>query len=179
MGEVVQSSLVQKDWMLTMPGQLTRNERQLLSDTVKEAKAKFEDVMILNVGIQRGASCYCLRHGSRSAKLFGIDIEGSQKLVGREEQLAQLNLKTIEGNSNEVEFTLPLHVLFIDGGHEPETVRGDIHNLAKNVVPGGFILFHDAIDEKYGVKVSKAIDTTLPEGWRELESVDSIRRFVR
>jgi MMP 1-O-methyltransferase len=40
-------------------------------------------------------------------------------------------------------WTGPLSLLFVDGGHAPQTVQADYEAWAPRLVPGGFLAFHD------------------------------------
>lgn len=42
-------------------------------------------------------------------------------------------------------------LIFIDGDHSYEGVKGDVEAHWPNVIPGGLVAFHDAYDQSYGV----------------------------
>lgn len=174
--------------MLHMPGVVSDNERVLLRELTQDAVGRFgPEPTIVNIGIARGGSCYYLRSGALSAKLFGIDICGDDHLFGNQDEKDALNLNIIRGSSTDVHkhFGEPIHVLFIDGCHHYEVVSQDIINWCSKVLIGGSVAFHDAVVGKMQSKwcdgVSKAIDDKLGETgcWVEESPVDMIRWFVR
>jgi hypothetical protein len=116
--------------------------------------------------------------------LYGIDLSNAG-LIG--EPSAHL----VDGDSGVVfsGFRLPVHLLFIDGGHEHKTVRGDIYGWLPKVVVGGLVAYHDYFDLHEGrapwIKgVKQAVDEWLtipetPKSWSEASAVGSIRAFWR
>ncbi len=68
----------------------------------------------------------------------------------------------------------PLGMVFIDGGHEKETVAHDIASFAAFIIAGGVMILHDT--EKAGVKAALA-DSELVHSWQELEGVGTVRVF--
>ncbi len=71
----------------------------------------------------------------------------------------QTRVMWIEADSTEILWHRPIDLLFIDGAHTYEGVRGDIKNMVPHVVPGGVVIFHDYHME--GVK--RAVDEFLVE----------------
>lgn len=57
-------------------------------------------------------------------------------------------------------WSLPLGLLFIDGGHDAETVMHD-YLWFQRFVRDGFLAFHDATDGNIGEAVGRALD----DGW--------------
>lgn len=44
-------------------------------------------------------------------------------------------------------YLVPIHILYIDGGHDYETVYSDLKHYTPLVVPGGFLIVDDACNE--------------------------------
>jgi hypothetical protein len=79
-------------------------------------------------------------------------------------------------------------IIYIDGGHEYETVKADIKNYSPMVKPGGYLVIDDCCHRyslPYGYfrgieSVSRAVDEVLPnERFKELFSVVHNRVFKR
>ena len=69
-------------------------------------------------------------------------------------------------DSTTIPWDIPIDLLFIDGAHTYEGVRGDILNLTPHVVPGGVVIFHD-----YHMKgVREAVDEFLKESGLTIEN---------
>lgn len=71
-------------------------------------------------------------------------------------------------------------VLFVDGGHDYETVRRDLDLYLPKVAAGGFVMLHDCDDGDLGVV--QAADECLmayPQDWRAVKRVDSAVIFQR
>jgi len=135
------------------------NEQKLfVRDTAKRIAELFEFPVLVNIGVEYGGSMYCMRLGAPRARLIGVDIKYLKNV-----ELSPLNAELIEGDSNRVhiQVTEPIHMILIDGGHDYETVKGDILGWLDKVVIGGVALFHDV--ELLGV--SRAINDHLPKEW--------------
>lgn len=164
--------------MLKMPGEITGIERRFLRDiATRTAKEFFPGIVVVNVGVWKGASCYCLRAGAPQAALLGIDIQGDTFLEGTSEQLQKLNMLILQENSNAVRLRGPIHLAFIDGGHEYRTVVGDIATIGSLVVPGGYIVFHDARQSIWSGGIEKALKNYMGSQWEELGEESWARWF--
>lgn len=171
--------------MMSVPGLLNEGERELLRDTAILVEGEFDKPTIVNIGIYMGASCYCLRVGAPHCQLYGVDINGWDKLGDTPELRRVLDMTLLQGDSREIEFDQPIHLIFVDGAHQQYIVEEDIKNwVLPHVVPGGYVLFHDAAWPKgsqfyrIAMGVSKAIELLGGE-WTEQEPVKSIRWFRR
>lgn len=92
------------------------------------------------------------------------------------------NVLPIKADSREIAkvWTTPIHLLFIDGAHDYESVKADFENFAIHVVPNGYVAFHDAVGTKG--KVSRVIAEFVepyPWWWVDIATVDSMRVFQR
>lgn len=143
--------------------------------------------VILNVGVQFGASLVCLHQGAPEALVVGVDVDMSPYLYADEVPGVLL-----EQDSRELVEDWPfgsIAVAFIDGGHGYECVRSDA-GFADFVSVGGFVAFHDCYD---WVEAPRVVRPGCPgvnlavqewhegngEEWYELPEVDSIRLFER
>lgn len=179
--------------LLKVPGLISGDERNLLKTVVLRVAEEFEEVLTLvNIGIYMGASCYCMRAGAESARLFGVDINGWDKIDDTPDMRKTLNMTLIQGDSRKTHTQLCelVHVIFVDGDHRFRYVESDILNwVFPKVKFGGYVLFHDAYYSEgstfyrtcEGVRkaLTKHIEPKLDKEWEEQEKVDSIRWFKR
>lgn len=169
------------DWQKAK-GWLTMGERALLVALGAEAG----EGIILNIGIEYGASLVCLRAANPAAKLYGIDLDIS-KMV----ETPGLNVHRIQDDSTKRVKHLNLNpsAVFVDGGHDYATVVWDC-GYAQWVNPGGYVAFHDCYSwDLHGAariphKLTPGVNQAVSEwylqygsDWEEFEPVDSIRWF--
>ncbi len=165
----------QIDWRTAPGAAMTLPERELL---VKLAGDVGRGV-IVNIGIGPGASMRCLRAGAPDADLVGIDIDPLWQLPGP--------WGLIQADSKTTGFDRVVDLLFIDGDHTAEGVRGDVANWASRMRIGGIMAFHDYGNSHlpWCAGVKEAVDALGPlpllEGgsWAYQGDVDSIRYFER
>jgi len=174
--------------LMTVPGLISPDERELLRETCAKAVDIFgPHVVLVNIGIYLGGSCYCMRAGAPEATLIGADVNGWDLVQGERDIL---NMTLLQGDSKETHksVTVPVHVMFVDGDHSYRGVKADILNWVRPfVIEGGYVIFHDAFYEKsssfYNAHkgIAQAIEELIvPDSqWEEQEKVDSIRWFRR
>jgi len=72
----------------------------------------------------------------------------------------------IQADSTKVSWEKPIDLLFVDGAHSYEGVRGDIENMIPHVISNGIVIFHD-----YHMKgVKQAVDEFLEETGLTIEN---------
>jgi len=171
---------------MAVPGLISDDERRFLVAQAEAAVAEFgPKVNVVNVGVHRGASCYCLRAGAPEARLIGVDV--INWLWGSPEDLAWLDLELWLGDSRVAchAWRRPIHCIFVDGDHAEAVVRADIRNwVLPRVVPGGLASFHDAHygrqSEHHWIRLQVwAAPAELGEGWVEREGAWLSRCFER
>jgi hypothetical protein len=102
------------------------------------------------------------RAKERGCRHVGIDISATN--LGRAKQLIakyDLPVDLLEFDSKAVTWGRRMQLIYIDGGHSYEQVRGDIDNFAKWVTRNGLMVFDD-----YGKKhlqVTQAVDEACVE----------------
>lgn len=137
-------------------------QEQWLFNTARELPDR---ATIVEIGSFKGRSTCCLAYGIRgsSKHIFAIDtFEGNDKDFGRSSSYYDVFLDNLGRNglsgyvsplrgwSSEVgkNWNRPIHLLFIDGGHEYEDVLLDFQTFFPFVVPGGLVAFHAVHDFK-------------------------------
>lgn len=165
-------------------GWLTDNERNLLK-RLGEASGFVEelDAVILNIGIEYGASVHCLRAGT-GRPIVAVDIIGDEKFEGDIDKV-----DFIRADSADMPWNKKIAVAFIDGDHGYAGVTYDCR-FADYVVSGGYIAFHDCYEwppappknvRAICPDVNRAVQDWFDKqvDWIEGEPVDSIRVFRR
>lgn len=128
-------------------GWLSSFDMECLYKGLKDSK---RDDVYLELGVERGRSLGLARRFFKG-DVFGIDI-----VDNREEILPKTNY--ILKNSLEVEWTLPVKMLFIDSDHRYEHVKAEWNKYSPFIVKGGWVFFHDCDETSEGVvKVFKEI----------------------
>jgi len=158
-------------------------ERHFLRDTAALIAAEFIEPVIVNIGIFRGASMYCMHAGAPLARMVGIDIIYPQGHVLDK----KLRAEVIKGDSGLLwqDFEGPVHLLFIDGDHSYQAVAKDIAGWTPLIVPGGVVIFHDFKTEPKvaakhaGVKRAILEWEAQAEGLELLPDVGSFRAYRR
>lgn len=168
------------DWKTARGKTLTLNERRAIKVCAEQAP---NDLMV-NIGIFRYASMYCIRAGAPSARIVGIDIKKPDVKPD-----PGLGARVIIGDSKECWRAVEdgIGFLFIDGDHRYEGVKADISVWAPKVTPGGILAFHDYAPLPYHLQllpilegVRRAVSEWHEESeWEELVRADSLIAFKR
>lgn len=170
-------------WKTAIGKAVTSSERECLRSLASLVTVSFKRPVIVNIGIFRCATMYCLRAGAPSARLVGVDIKPCPVSIHRD-----LKAEFIIADSRvcHADFKDPVHLLFIDGDHHYAVVKEDIKNWIPKVVPGGIIVFHDYAPLPKDLRknsflegVKRAVDEWWPVGWIRLQAPDSIAVFQR
>lgn len=148
-------------WKTSCGKALTQGEREYLYLAAHQVEASFKQTVIVNIGVFRCASMYCLRAGAPKVRLVGIDIKACAVKIHPE-----LRAEFIIEDSRVCHkgFKRAIHLLFIDGDHHYAVVREDIKNWVPKVVDGGLVVFHDY--------------TPLPKDLRKIPHLEGVRRAV-
>jgi len=157
-------------------------EREWLRSIAASIALIFEDPVIVNIGIFRGATMYCMHAGAPNARMIGIDIEYPQGHNLDPKMKAQV----IVGDSGKLHanFEGPIHLLLIDGDHTYPAVKADIEGWVPKVAVGGYVIFHDYKTEpKVAAKhagVKKAIlEWEKVAQWDLMPDMGSMRTYRR
>jgi predicted O-methyltransferase YrrM len=172
-------------------GQITAHELHKLFSI---AKSTVKGGVILEIGSYRGKSTLALAMGAKhsGARVYSIDPHeeftgvaggkyGPPDLARKIENIAKFQLGKIIFpicmNSHDVGkiWSKPIDVLWIDGDHSFEGVKGDYDLFSPFVKKNGLMLFHDSAME--GVK--KTISMIDPVLFKKLFQIDSMTAFEK
>ena len=148
-------------------GILSAPERELLY-----AYASKGDV-ILNVGIEYGASLHCFQEGNKTCRIIGIDILGDAVFEGARDRITFIKADTLEVPLDFGE----VDVSFIDGCHYYNVIKEDIKKFAP--ITKKFILFHDYSELPWVQGVVQALDEWKTDEWEKIAQVDTIAVYKR
>lgn len=167
----------------TARGWLTSEERALLYGLARGVPS---GGVVLNVGVEYGASVVCLMSGMRpDTTIYAIDIDTSKY-----EGPPIVNLIEADSGAIAATWDRPIHLAFIDGDHSFAGVMRDVQ-FCDHLVPGAMVIFHDCYDFERGhpnphavcPEVDQAVDAWVqaePAGrWSELLPIGSSRIFRR
>ena len=166
------------DYLLAR-GWLSENERKILKKYAEIVQETSNRPLIINIGVQYGASLHCFRAGSLLGDIIGVDIDIS-KLEG------DPNAELIMGDSTDKNTVKQAgetaDILFIDGGHTAKNVELDIKLWSPLVLSGGIMMFHDYSPLDMHLGVVQAVDTWYSKNkknWEFIEQVDTVRVYLR
>ena len=167
-------------------GFIKPDEREFLYNAARETVPTLSGV-IVNIGVEYGASMVCLHAGNPSAWLFGIDIDMSKYEGIKHDRIILIETKS----SNMLAFwRTGIDLLFVDGDHGYHGVMQDTV-WTKLVKPGKLAIFQDCYDwdtdppvpHKVCPGVNKAVSEWFnrqkSEAWEELDYVGTSRVFQR
>jgi hypothetical protein len=124
------------DWQAAK-GWLKDGERRLLFELASQLPG---NAVILNIGVEYGASLACLRAGNPTATIYGVDLDCSKAV-------SNYDCILLEGDSHLIvrAWERPLGLIFVDGDHGEEGVFLD-GGFADFLPVGSYILFQDCFD---------------------------------
>lgn len=143
--------------------------------------------VVLEVGTYSGGHlCMLSRALPTVTTLIGVDLLVRNKALLRRLAPRGVNLHLIDGDSHSpstrqaIERALgrqPIDVLFIDGDHTYDGVRGDYEMYRDLVREGGVIGFHDIVEERRNGKQGHWVGG-VPLFWREVKANAQTQEFV-
>lgn len=169
-------------WMRIPGRDMLPQEREYLRDKAAEMVEKFDDPLILNIGVKGGTSLHALCVGAPDARYLAIDIDLEYYAIHQPDELPE-GIRFVEADSTTYDYDEPIHLAFVDGSHRYDAVKADIGRVAPHVPVGGMIVFHDyapnARDKKRLRGVRQAIDEWKADGWKRVGAVGSLAAFRR
>ena len=163
-----------------IPGWFSAREAALLFETAKGALASGSSGNLVEIGSYCGRSTLVLGSAAQSStprgRVFAIDphdgmvsspggswhVEPSLERFTENMRAADLveTVTLIKQRSSDVDWDLPIALLFIDGLHDYASVSGDFTRFEPHVEPRGLIAFHDYSNGDYP-DVRRLVDEAL------------------
>jgi hypothetical protein len=150
---------------------LSHNELYLLD---RLAKRLPEGAHIVNIGAGAGTSALAFLSARSDVRVTTIDVQLEINLYGGLENemgilraaglLDPARYTPIHGDSVAVGRAWqggPVHLVFVDGGHEYEECRGDLEAWLPHLAPGGLLAVHDY--RKLEVFQAQHLDVTVTD----------------
>ena len=169
------------DWL----NYLSREEVDFLQKIARLPKAK--NPVIVNIGAGAGTSGLSFAEARPEADLYTVDISKGGPLGGlssernafaKAEMIAPMQ---ILGDSKQVgsewSNNLKIDILFVDGDHTYDGVKGDIESWLPHVKRGGYIIFHDYQQGKWP-DVKKAVDEYMAD-YQVVDTVQRVKAFKK
>jgi Methyltransferase domain len=95
-------------------------------------------------------------------------------------QMWDAGAETTDVFGNKVKLGGPISFAYIDGAHTYEAAKKDFENVAKHLLPGGFVLFDDSNPQlKFGCVQSAAEAARLPGFTRLFGHVNGLNMFLK
>ncbi len=143
--------------------------------------------VIINIGAADGVSTVAMLEACADAFVFSADIgECPQERANVEAAgLDATRVARLLGRSQDIgkEFSYEADLVFVDGGHDYDSVKGDIESWAWRVKPGGVLAFHDYIAPPRPAnnpsEAYEAVNENLPDGFAFIEQADRLIAFRR
>lgn len=163
-------------------GWLKDAERKLLFELASRLPG---NAVILNIGVEFGASLACLRAGNLYARILGLDLDISKAVSTYGCELHRVDSHEVVNN-----WDTPLDLIFVDGDHGELGVSLDA-KFADFLPVGGHILFQDCWDwedtsivHQVCPGVNAAVEKwfsreDVKQEFEELPSVETTRVFRR
>jgi len=108
---------------------------------------KVADGTLLEIGRKYGGSTVLMSAPLNDGHLYSLDIKMNTD-VEKNVRLYKDKVTFLTADSKKIEWELPLDLVFIDGDHSYDGVKGDIKKYRKYVKDDGYIVFHDIIGKK-------------------------------
>lgn len=149
---VLEATLEQMSAYCDRFGAISEQDAQVLEGTLEKLpkKIKFLEIGMHEGDTGRGVKRWCDAHGVE-LEWWGIDVQ--------QRKVPFPGATVICGDSAEVYVDIPndFNGIIIDGCHCRNHVILDTYNYAPKVLPGGFLLFHDAGPQCQGNDFQKYI----------------------
>jgi predicted O-methyltransferase YrrM len=137
-------------------------------------------VVIINIGANIGTSTAAMLEANPEAFVFSVDLKAWPE---ERENLAACGLDAARvvrllGDSSKIGRYFPYQVdmVFVDGGHDNDAVRGDIAAWLPKC--RGIMAFHDYHHPRYAAKPNAHLDQIVDEAMAEWERIGEARYLV-
>lgn len=156
-------------------GMLSRDEVDLIKHCVSLLP---DEPVIVNIGANVGTSTCAMLEANQEAFIFSIDPKPYPQ---ERENLIACGLPAdrvsrVLSKSQNVAWPYEIDAVFVDGGHDDESVKGDITRwipLTRHIA-----LFHDYHHPNYAAKPGVHLDEIVDEAMKDWERIGEARYLV-
>jgi predicted O-methyltransferase YrrM len=153
-----------------VPGWFVPREAWILHEAIRRSFVE-RAITVVEIGSFRGRSTIAAAHAllarAKGGKLYAIDPQADEGFRELEANIAEAGVESvvelIRATSREARKRFdegPVDLLFIDGSHEYEDVRGDFGDWLPLVEPGGIV----AVNDPFWWGVGRALRERLTRG---------------
>lgn len=178
---------IPRPYWITVKGEFLKpTERRLLYQLAKRIADHFDKPNIINIGVSWGGSVHCLHAGAPEAYITAIDIDYQRRPVQEMDKLPESKVDFVVADSKYLKFDQLAHLVFVDGDHCYEGVKGDGDNWIPRIPIGGIVAFHDYSPQPRDIErlagVKRAVDEwheANTKSWLIIEQKLSVIAFQR
>ena len=145
-----------------------------------------ENGTMINIGAGAGTSSLAVAESRPDLHIVTVDISGGGPLGGLKNEINAFNNAEMEdqlpeqilGDSKEIGKDWDrdkVDLVFVDGDHSEDGVRGDIEAWLQHIKDGGIIVFHDYSPVTWP-KVMKVVDEMM-NGYKSILEIDTLKAF--
>lgn len=142
-----------------------------------------EGAVVVNIGAGLGTSVLAMLEERNDLFILSVDVKVCRKEQAHLRKAGLYGLHRVVrllGKSYEIgeNWPWPVDMVFMDGGHDHDTVRWDVEAWLPKVKPGGIIAFHDyGLGGKYHIHAIKDVADELMAGHKVILHVETIKAF--
>lgn len=180
--------------ILSVQGALGREEANLLYELAANVKGS----CIVEIGSYRGKSTVALAMGSQLGHLAPVyALDPHESFIGAvggefgpDDRIAFfrnilrtdcgeiVRLVNLPSQMVALSWAKPIGLLWLDGDHSYDAVKSDFFGFSPYVIPGGFVAFHDSLDQELGPAqvIGEAVKSSDYEQIAQIELTTVLRK---
>jgi len=152
-------------------------------DLIKQCAGDIpKNAVAVNIGLNVGTSLISILEACPGATVVNVDKKPCKEAFDNLELcgITAARVSLLQGDSNKIDFSgiKKTHLVFVDGGHDDETLKSDIANFIDKVPAGGYMLFHDYNHPIYATKPNVNLDAIVNEAMNGWEKAGQARYLV-
>ena len=141
-----------------------------------------ENPVIVNIGAAQGVSTLAMLEARPDCFIFSVDMGACPQEYDNlmRAGLDIYRVVRVLGRSQDIGLKWPYQIdmVFIDGDHSKNGVRGDIKAWRPKVRPGGIISFHDYIPEPIPAHIKGRVVYAVDGLMKEHEEIIRVERLI-
>lgn len=154
---------------------LHKCEAEALINCVRHLR---NDSLVVQIGASKGISTVAMLEARPDVFIFSIDIE---PCPWEKESIIKAGLDCnrvirVLGDSKQINWPFPVDMLYIDGDHSYDGIKGDCEAWLGKVRPGGLAVFHDYVLK--GAKPTNQVAQVVDSFFQDKEPFVRIDRII-